>query len=341
METIRELRTLDLANNELAYGPLPGVRDAVADELDRIARYPDPMAERLCAEITAHLDISPDRVFAGHGSAAVIESILRLVARPWSDVVYAVPGFAGYETLIRAAGASPRPVPGHLGAWQPLDALAAAVGPDTCAVLLNSPHNPSGEAVRAAAVADFIDRIPATTLVVLDEAYLDFDEFHRDADTLALLSAHPNLVATRTFSKAHGLAGLRVGYALGDLALIGRLRAVALPFEVGRLASAAAIASLGLAEQLRRRAAEVRAARTALADLGRAHGYPVPASNGNFVWLPTPSPHRLVATLAAYGIAVREFPSEGIRITATSVSDVEAISHALDHRTRHSSEEAS
>ncbi|MFC8528647.1 pyridoxal phosphate-dependent aminotransferase [Nocardia sp. NPDC057227] len=339
MDTTSELRTLDLANNELSHGPLPGVRDAVVAELDRIARYPDPMAERLCAEIAARLDISTDRVFAGHGSSAVLEAILRLVARPWSHVVYAAPGFTGYQVLVRAAGASPRPVPGHSGAWQPLDTLATAVGPDTCAVLLTSPHNPSGETVRAAAVADFIDRIPATILVVLDEAYIDFDEYHRDADTLALLAGYPNLVVTRTFSKAHGLAGLRVGYAVGDRALIGRLHATALPYEVGRLAATAAITSLRLPEQLSRRVADVQRARYALITLGRQHGYPVPASYGNFVWLPTPSPHRLVTTLAAHGIAVREFPADGIRITATSASDVAAISHALEHRTSCTSEE--
>ncbi|GAB2662335.1 pyridoxal phosphate-dependent aminotransferase [Nocardia goodfellowii] len=319
----------DLAGNELPYGPLPGVRAAVEAQISALARYPDPFAARLCASIAAAVGVPATMIFAGHGSSDALTTVLRSAARPDATVVYAAPGFTGYDALIAAAGLKSAPVAGGPGGWQPLGAMLSAIRADTAAVIVTTPHNPSGEVVRAAPLAAFLRAVPASTLVVLDEAYLDFDEGYEADGILALIFEFPNFVVTRSFSKAHGLAALRVGYAIGHLKLMRRLRRRLVAYSVGTAGAAAAIASLSHPRELAARVSEVRSARADLVAVGRQHGYSVPDSFGNFIWLPDRRPERLVAAFAAEGIAVQKFPGAGVRITATTVAAVAAVSEAL------------
>ncbi|MGV9674221.1 pyridoxal phosphate-dependent aminotransferase [Nocardia sp. NPDC003482] len=324
----------DLSRNEIPHGVPPGVRAAVRAELDRLARYPEPLARELCAAVAEHLGVAETEVFAGHGSSGALTTALRLVSWPGADVVFATPSFTGYDALVRAAGARPRPVPGRPGAWQPLAAMGAAIDADTVAVIVTSPHNPSGEAVRADALAAFLEQVPAAVLVVLDEAYLDFDQDYQRADILALVAAHPNLVVTRSFSKAHGLAALRVGYGVGHPRLMRRLRATLVAYDVGTLGSVAAVASLGYPDELAGRVARVRAVRTELVAVARAAGFAAPDPYGNFVWLPTADSVALTSAFAANGVAVCDYPGLGVRITATTPASVAAVAEVLDRFAR-------
>ncbi|WP_051027111.1 pyridoxal phosphate-dependent aminotransferase [Nocardia higoensis] len=322
----------NLSRNEIPYRPLPGVRAAVEAQIDHLACYPDPLARELGAAIAADLGVAETCVLPGHGSTGALITVLRAVRRPEATVAFATPGFTGYGAIVRAAGADPRPVAGRRGGWQPLDAMAAAVRADrnTVAVILTSPHNPSGEVVRAAELEAFVRMVPPTVLVILDEAYLDFDEGYEPAAILAATSRHPNLVLTRSFSKAHGLAALRVGYAVGQPDFLRTARAEMVAYDIGSSASLAAIASLRHPRELAERVAEVRAVRDTLLTVVRRSGYPAPASFGNFVWLPTVGTAPLSAAFAARGVSVCEYPALGIRITAATAQSVAAVSGVLE-----------
>jgi histidinol-phosphate aminotransferase len=205
-------------------------------------------------------------------------------------------------------------------------ALAAAVTERTRLVLLCSPNNPTGPALTAAEVAQFMDRIPASVLVVLDEAYTQFVTAADAADGLDLLPHHPNLVSLRTFSKAYGLAGLRVGYAVARSRTAAAIRAASTPFGVNALAQVAAVASLGMEDAMRERVAGIVRQRDRMAGALGAQGWQIPQAQGNFVWLPLGE-----ATVAfnqaasSAGVLVRPFAGEGVRVSAGEPEGIDAL----------------
>jgi histidinol-phosphate aminotransferase len=200
--------------------------------------------------------------------------------------------------------------------------MAAAVSPRTRLVLLCSPNNPTGPALAEVDVKAFLAQVPPTVLVVLDEAYAEFVDDPAAADGTRLLDAHPNLVVLRTFSKAYGLAGLRVGYALtGAPEVASALRQVHLPFSVSTAAQAATLASLEVEEQLLAQVAEVVARREPLRQELRAQGWDVPPAQGNFVWLPAPDADRVAEVFERQGVLVRCFSGEGVRVTVGTQED--------------------
>jgi histidinol-phosphate aminotransferase len=307
--------TFLLGANESPDGPLPSVAAAIAAASAQANRYPDYASTELVGAIADHLGVEAVQVAVGCGSVGVIGNLLSAAAEPGGEVVYAWRSFEAYPTLTKLAGMTPVPVPLRAERHD-LTAMAAAVTDRTRAVLVCSPNNPTGTVVHRAELASFLNDLPPRVLVLLDEAYLEYVRDRESPDGLDLLGGHPSLAVVRTFSKAHGLAGLRVGYTVAGPRVAAAARTAGLSFAVNRIAQAAAVASLRAGDELRARVEatvkERARVRSALLDLGAT----VPDSEANFVWLPLgEDTAAFAATCAAAGVAVRAFPGEGVRVS--------------------------
>ncbi|MCG5217578.1 histidinol-phosphate transaminase [Streptosporangium sp. KLBMP 9127] len=314
-------RSFKLSSNETPYDPLPSVVDAVAAAAREMHRYPDPAAVRLTEAIAGRFDVPAEHVALGAGSVTVAQQLLATVGEPGAEVIYAWRSFEAYPLLADLAGATSVKVP-LTGETHDLDAMAEAITPRTRLVFVCNPNNPTGTAVRRAELESFLDRVPADVLVVLDEAYR---EYVRDVDVpdgLTLYPDRPNVAVLRTFSKAYGLAGLRVGYLIGHEPVAAAVRKVMVPFAINHLAQAAALASLAAEDELLERVDAVVKERTRVRETLIAQGWTVPASEANFIWLRLGDDTAAFAeACAAEGVAVRPFHPEGARV---SIGDPDA-----------------
>lgn len=308
-----------LSSNENPFPPLESVRRAVETAAAQLHRYPDMFATELSAALAARHGVDASGIVAGTGSVAVLGHVLQTFCDAGDEVVHAWRSFEAYPILVQLQGAVSVAVPVTADGRHDLDAMASAITPRTRVVLLCSPNNPTGPALTHTEVVAFLDRVPPTVLVVLDEAYV---EFVRQADPLrsgAALAAYPNVVVLRTFSKAYGLAALRVGYAVTSPDVARGIRTASTPFGVNHLAQVAALASLDAEAELLERVDAVVGERDRVLTGLRAQGWAVPDSQGNFVWLETGDRTTEVAVAAAAaGVLVRPFAGEGIRITVGS-----------------------
>jgi histidinol-phosphate aminotransferase len=254
--------------------------------------------------------------------------VLAAVVDAGDEVVYPWRSFEAYPIAVAVAGGMSVPVPVTDDGRLDLSAMAAAVTPRTRAVLVCTPNNPTGPAVRADELAAFLDAVPRNVLVVLDEAYVEFVRDPLAADGLATFAAHPNVVVLRTFSKAYGLAGLRVGFAVARPRLASGIRAVSTPFGVSHVAQLAALASLAAIGELRERVEAIVDERTRMLAGLWAQGWSVPDSQANFVWLPLGDRAVAFAAAAAQaGVVVRPFAGDGVRV---SVGEREATDVLLE-----------
>jgi histidinol-phosphate aminotransferase len=312
----------DLSSNELSHPPLPTVLAVIEEGLPRLSRYPDPTARALTEEVAGHLGVSADEVAVGPGSAGVLQQLLLALCGQGDEVLYAWPGFDAYPLLVAVCGATSVRVPLTACGGCDLDGMRARVSERTRVVILCSPHNPTGAVLDPGRLSGFLDSLPEQVVTVLDEAYVEFDRGGDPPGRPEVLRRHGNTVVLRTFSKAYGLAGLRVGYAAGPRQVMATVRKTALPFGVTHIAERAAILSLRSGSELRGRLAAVAAAREELtADL-RGLGLPVLPSRANFVWVPLTSAAESFAQVAASaGVKVRACPGNGVRI---SVGEAEA-----------------
>ena len=305
-----------LSSNENPYPPLPGVVAAAERAVARMERYPDMGSVELYAALAERLGVAPDHLSAGTGSTAVLFQLLTAFCGPGDEVVYAWRSFEAYPIAVTVAGATPVPVPLSADARHDLPAMAAAVTERTKVVLVCTPNNPTGPALTATELDAFLDAVPSRVLVVVDEAYLEFARGEDPVDGPGLVRARPNVAVMRTFSKAYGLAGLRVGYLLARPEVAGAVRLVALPFGVSAVAQAAAVASLAATDALDERVAAIVSERTRLVDGLAERGWQVPDAQGNFVWLGVGDrTAQLVAAADERGLSVRGFVGEGVRIT--------------------------
>ncbi|MFP5282297.1 MAG: histidinol-phosphate transaminase [Actinomycetes bacterium] len=309
-----------LSSNENPYPPLPGVLAAVDQACRQMNRYPDLANSAISAAVAERLGVPGEQVAFGTGSVAVLYQLLQAVCEPGDEVVYAWRSFEAYPIAVAIPGATGVAVPLDGGARHDLDAMLAAVGPATKAVLLCTPNNPTGPALGHEEVVRFVDAIPDSVLVVVDEAYVEFVTDPRAVRGLELLAGRPNVAVLRTFSKAYGLAGFRVGYCVAEASLAAAVRAVSLPFGVSISAQAAVLASLAAADTLLQRVDEVVKERDRLATGLRDVGHDVPAAEGNFVWLPAgPRTTAYAEEFLARGVTVRPYASgdagDGVRIT--------------------------
>ncbi|MDR1450306.1 MAG: histidinol-phosphate transaminase [Propionibacteriaceae bacterium] len=305
-----------LSSNENPYPPLPSVQEAIAAALGKVNRYPDMAASELTAALAGCSGVTPDEIVLGAGSVEVASAVIRAVAGAGDEVVYAWRSFEAYPQLVIGAGAVPVEIPLTAGLAHDLDAMASAVGPRTRCVIVCNPNNPTGTVVTETALERLLDQLPPDLAVVLDEAYCQFDVDPASPRGLALFGHHPNLVLLRTFSKAYGLAGLRVGYAVAPAVLAAEIRKVALPFGVTDLAQTAALASLAAEGELTDRVAVLTERRSRVEAALARQGWRLPASQGNFVWLPTGQATAAAqSALAQRGLVGRVFDGEGIRLT--------------------------
>jgi histidinol-phosphate aminotransferase len=309
-----------LSSNENPFPPLPGVLAAVDEACRNMNRYPDLANTAVTAAVAERLGVAEAQLAFGTGSVAVLYHLLQAVCEPGDEVVHAWRSFEAYPIAVAVTGAVGVPVPLGPGATHDLDAMAAAVTPATKAVLLCTPNNPTGPALRHEEVQGFLDAVPDSVLVVLDEAYVEFVTDPAVVRGLALLPDRPNVAVLRTFSKAYGLAGFRVGYCVADPALAAAVRAVSLPFGVSVAAQSAVLASLEVTDALLQRVDDLVKERDRLATGLRDLGLDVPAAEGNFVWLPAgPRTAAWAEAFLAGGVAVRPYASglvsDGVRVS--------------------------
>jgi histidinol-phosphate aminotransferase len=308
---------IKLASNEVAAGPLPSVTKVIADAANEVNRYPDMAAAALIERIAKHIGVDVDRVAIGCGSVSVCQQLIQATCDRGDEVLFPWRSFEAYPIITQVAGARKLAVPLTAEHTLDLDAMAAAITDRTRLIFVCNPNNPTGTAVGREELLRFLDAVPPTVLVALDEAYHEFVTDPDVPDGVALLlNGRDNLTVLRTFSKAYGLAGLRVGYGIAAPDVATALRKVCLPFSVNAVAQAAAIASLDAAEELLARckgvAAERERVRAALLDTG----YEVPPSQANFVWLPLGE--RTMAFndhCLTHKVIVRAFAGDGARVT--------------------------
>lgn len=314
---------LKLASNEVVDPPLPSVQQAIAAAAATANRYPDNAMVELTEHLGKHLGVPPEHVKTGCGSVTLCQNLISVTSGPGDEVLFAWRSFECYPISTRIVGATPVMVPlrDHT---HDLAAMADAITERTRVIFVCNPNNPTGTIVSAAELIDFLDRVPPHVLVALDEAYIEYvrpDDAQR-YDAIELLGKYPNLVVLRTFSKAYGLAGLRVGYAIGDPLIIEALTKVHVPFSVNSVAQAAAIASLAAGEELRARTDQVALERARVTGELRSVGYRVPDSQANFIWLDLGAaavPFAQASTNA--GIIVRPFDGDGVRVTVTNADE--------------------
>lgn len=315
-----------LSSNENPYAPLPSVLAALREEAERVNRYPDSTNRELIAELSATLAVPPEHLVPGTGSLGVTKDLLLAAAGVGDEVVFAWRSFEAYPVLVWATGAVGVQVPLR-DERHDLEAMADAVTDRTRMVVVCNPNNPTGTAVRRGELERFLDRVPGDVLVALDEAYREFVDDADVPDGLALYRDRPNVVVLRTFSKAYGLARLRVGYAVAHPPVAAALRACSVPFGVSGLAQAAAVASLKAGPELMERVRTLVAERGRVTQGLRAAGWTVPDSQANFVWLRLGVRAQAFAdACGAAGVMVRPFGDEGARIT---IGTPEENSHLL------------
>jgi histidinol-phosphate aminotransferase len=317
-----------LSSNENPFEPLPGVvaalRGAVA-----VNRYPDASASALRAALADKWGVTTDEVHVGAGSVSLLNQFVLAAAAPGDEVVYAWRSFEAYPGIVTVSGATSVPVPLRADGSHDLDAMAAAVTDRTRLVIVCSPNNPTGTTVSTHDFETFMAAVPSDLLVVLDEAYAEFVTADDAVRGGSLTERHPNLVVLRTFSKAYGLAALRVGYAIGASSVLDAARATAIPLSVTEQGQAAALASLELEGELLDRVARLATLRDQVRQALLDQGWSVPDAQGNFVWLATgDDTARAAEVFERHGIVVRAFAPEGLRITIGEPASVDGLLRA-------------
>ena len=317
-----------LSSNELPFPPQDAVVEAITRAATGANRYPEMTGESLTQALARRWGVESEQVVVGNGSVALIQHLLDAVCRPGDEVVIPWRSFEAYPICIAVAGASAVRVPLTPDARHDVPAMLAAITPRTRVVMACTPNNPTGTILTACELAELVAGVPRDVVVLIDEAYLDFVTDPEAGDALTLLAGAPNLVVSRTFSKAHALAGMRVGYLVCELGLAAAIRSVATPFGVNLPAQAAAAAALGEAELARtaERSATIAAERDRVVTALRAQGWEVPDAQGNFFWLGVGDETTALAEhFRAAGILVRPFDGEGVRISIGTRSDNERV----------------
>jgi len=308
-------RAHKLSSNESPYGPLPSVAEVIAEAGRGVNRYPDNGAEALTAALAERFDVPADHIGVGCGSVGVLKQLVEAVADHTAEVLYAWRSFEAYPTLIDLAGATSVQVPLR-DETHDLAAMADAITPRTRLVLVCNPNNPTGTVVGRQQLTAFLDQVPADCLVVLDEAYREYIRDESVPNGAELYLDRPNVAVLRTFSKAYGLAGLRVGFLIGHPPVADAIRKTMLPFTVSSIAQAAAVASLAAEAELLERVETIVKERDRVRSALLADGWTVPVTEANFVWLRL-GPHTTAFAEACEqaGIAVRPFAGEGARVS--------------------------
>lgn len=310
------LTAYKLSSNENPYPPLPSVLATIHEAAGSVNRYPDMAVSALTQALADALGVPAECIATGTGSVGVLGQVIQACCDAGDEVVYAWRSFEAYPIVTTLAGAVPVQVPLDEGHRHRLDAMADAITERTRVVLVCTPNNPTGTVVHEGELREFLTRVPQDVLVVIDEAYLEFVHDPQAPDALAIWREHPNVMVLRTFSKAYGLAGLRVGYGVAHPEMATALRKTAVPFGVNSIAQAAAVASLDAADEMRERVDALVKERGRVADGLRDQGWDLAPSEANFVWFDLgEESSAFTAACEAAGLMVRQYGTDGVRVT--------------------------
>jgi len=328
VESVNGLTAFKLSSNEVAHSPLPSVVAAIVDAANEINRYPDPFTTKLNQALSDKFSIPMDQIATGTGSVGVCQQIIQAVAGAGDEVIYAWRSFEAYPIIATIAGALSVQVPLTREGQHDLTAMLSAITPRTRVIFVCTPNNPTGGIVTQQQINELLAKVSKDILVVIDEAYVEFNRDDNAIDGIATMKANSNVGVLRTFSKAYGLAGLRVGYFIGPKNVADAVRKTAVPFGVSNIAQVAAVASLEHEAELFQRVDEVIAERRWFESELATLGFILPPSQANFVWLPLGDRTEEFA-LRSEGIAVsiRPFPGEGVRI---SIGERQALERVIE-----------
>jgi histidinol-phosphate aminotransferase len=316
---------IKLASNETVFGPLPSVRAAIERATDVANRYPDNGCVELKAALAKRLDFAPEQVAVGCGSVSLCQQLVQITAAAGDEVIFGWRSFELYPPQVQVAGATAVRVPLTDHTYD-LYAMLAAVTEHTRLIFVCNPNNPTSTVVDPGALTRFVEAVPPHILIAIDEAYVEYIRDGMLPDSLGLVRAHSNVVVLRTFSKAYGLAGLRVGYAVGHPDVVTALDKVYVPFTVSSVAQAAAIASLDAADELLARTDALVGERVRVSAELRDAGFTLPPSQSNFVWLPLgPRTPDFVERAADARIVVRPYGTDGVRVTVGAPDENDAL----------------
>ena len=319
-----------LASNEAPFGPLPAAIAAAATAMASANRYPDNDTVELAEALASLYGVAPEQVLVGNGSVQLCQHLYFTTVEPGDEVVFGWPSFEAYPIQAQQAGATAVRVP-LLDHRYDLDAMGDALTDRTRLVFVCTPNNPTGTVVSRASVDRFLTRVPDDCLVVFDEAYREFVTDPDTPDGVDLVDAHPNVLVLRTFSKAYGLAALRVGYAIAAPEVIDVLRKLQVPFEVNAVAQAAALASVGAQSEMRSRVDAVVVERERVLAAMVDRGFPVVASQANFLWLDVPdNAVELTFHGERNGVVLRSFADVGVRATIGTAAENDRVLAVLD-----------
>ena len=328
VEPVNGLTAYKLSSNEVAHAPPPSVVSAIVDAANEINRYPDPFTSKLVAALSKKFSVPVDQIATGTGSVGVCQQIVQAVAGAGDEVIYAWRSFEAYPIITTIAGAVNVQIPLTSDGLHDLAAMLSAITSKTRVIFVCTPNNPTGGIVTQQQIDEFLGSVPKDILVVIDEAYVEFNRDKNAIDGLATMKAHSNVGVLRTFSKAYGLAGLRVGYFIGPSHIAEAVRKTAVPFGVSNIAQVAAIASLEHEAELFERVDEVVSERIWFEAELKKLGFNLPISQANFVWIPMGERTEEFAKRSeGIAVAIRPFPGEGVRI---SIGERQALERVIE-----------
>lgn len=316
-----------LSLNENPFPPLPSVRSALSASIEAANRYPEYLPERLRSLIADRMGLCDEQVVIGAGATGVIMQVLHAVTSPGDTMVMASPTFDGYPIFAQMARLRSVTVPLDAHGHHDLDAMASAAA-DASVVVVCRPHNPTGTIEPAADLERFLRRVSPDTVVLLDEAYAEFLAPECRIDAVDLVARYPNVVVLRTFSKAYGLAGLRIGYGFCAPRLARQLWTMQLPFGVAITAFVAVAASFDAETELYQRIRMITSERRYLRMRLRSMGVYSTESNANFVYVPERG-RDWGPAFASTGVRVRQYADGGVRITVGDRRSTRAVVAAV------------
>ncbi len=320
-----------LSSNEAPQPPFPEVQEAIAAAAAGVNRYPDLRYTKLTEAMSEALDIPGGCFWFGAGSSALLTNTALALGGPGRSFVYPRPSFVMYRVNTALAGAEGIEVPLNRSHAVDLEAMAAAVRPDTTLVYLCNPNNPTGAYRRQADIRRFAEQAPEDVLVLIDEAYIEYVEEERRSEAVSMALERPNVTVARTFSKIYGLAGLRIGYMIGQPDTIMSLRKSETPFTVNSAAQAAALAALGLPKRVAERREANRRGVERLQSAFRERGIEHVPTQTNFIWFRLgPETPGIIQGLLERGTIIRVTLGEWTRVTVGAPEENEKFLADLD-----------
>lgn len=320
-----------ISSNENPYPTLPEIQEVLISSLNEINRYPDMHAVALTRALAKRFSVSTENLALGTGSVGVLQQLVQATCDEGGEVIHAWRSFEAYPIICAVNGARSVPVPLRSDESHDLSRMLEAITPKTRLIVVCQPNNPTGVAAKDEQLRQFIDQVPDEITVVLDEAYIEFVTDPAVPDGVELFREYAerdNVAILRTFSKAYGLASLRVGFAIAAPIVAGALRKCAVPFGVSGIAQAAAIAALACEPQLLERVDAITAERTRVITGLRSQGWETPDSQGNFVWIRLGQATQAFSEeCLVHGLSVRAYGDDGVRIT---IGEVEANERFLE-----------